>query len=71
LAVGNPSSRMKMWVIAAFAGVVVLAYLLFFLLDSLESNGSSALGLANAVGLATVVIGILAAGVIMRRTSRP
>jgi hypothetical protein len=65
------TSRLRKRVLAAFAAVVVLAYLLFFVLDSLESQGSSALGLANEVGLITVAIGIVVAGVVMRRTWRP
>jgi len=62
---------LRTWVIAAFVAVVAVAYLLFFVLDSLESQGSGAFGLINAVGLLTVVIGIAVAGVILRRTSRP
>jgi len=62
---------MKLRVIAAFALVVVLAYVLFFALDSMGSQGSSAFGLVNVVGLTTVVVGVLAAGIIMRRTARP
>lgn len=57
--------------IAAFAGVVALAYLLFYALDSMEAQGSSALGLANTVGLLTVAVGIVVAFVILGRTSRP
>ena len=62
---------MKLRVIAAFALVVVLAYVLFFALDSMGSQGSSAFGLVNVVGLTTVVVGVLAAGIIMRRAARP
>jgi hypothetical protein len=62
---------LKLWVPVAFAAIVVLAYLLFFVLDSMESQGQSALGLANVVGLVTVVVGTVAAGLILRRTSRP
>lgn len=57
--------------VAAFAAVVLLAYALFFALDSLESQGADALGLANTIGLATVVVGVVVAGIILRRTSRP
>ena len=62
---------MKIWVPVAFAAVVVLAYLLFFALDSLEGQGTNAFGLANTIGLITVVVGILVAGTILRRSSRP
>lgn len=62
---------MKTWVLAAIAAVVALAYLLFYALDSMEGQGASALGLANAVGLVTVAIGIVVAFVILGRTSRP
>ena len=62
---------MKVWVPIAFAAVVVIAYFLFFALDSLESQGANAFGLANTIGLITVVVGILVAGTILRRTSRP
>jgi len=62
---------LKIWVLAAFAAVVVLAYLLFYVLDSLEGQGATALGLANAIGLVTVAIGIVVALLIFRRGSGP
>ena len=62
---------MRLWVPVAFAAVVVLAYLLFFALDSLEGQGANALGLANTIGLVTVAIGIVVAFLIFRRGSRP
>jgi hypothetical protein len=60
-----------MWVPVAFAGIAVLAYLLFYVLDSLESQRANAFGLANTIGLATVAIGIVVALLIFRRGSRP
>lgn len=62
---------MKLWPLTALAGVVALAYLLFFVLDSMEGQGANALGLANVIGLITVLVGIAVAGVILRRSSRP
>lgn len=61
---------MRLWVPVAFAGIVALAYLLFYVLDSLEGQGTNAFGLANAIGLVTVVVGIIAAGAVLRRTAR-
>jgi sulfhydrogenase subunit gamma (sulfur reductase) len=52
-------------------GMVPLRSLLFYVLDSLEGQGAIALGLANAVGLATVGIGLVVALLIFRRGSRP
>lgn len=60
-----------MWVIPAFGGIVILAYLLFYVLDSIGTQGSNAFGVVNTVGLITVAVGLVVAGIVMRRTSRP
>jgi hypothetical protein len=62
---------MKTWVPLALAGVVVLAYAVFTLTGSPEGQGGSSLGIVNTIGLATVLVGIAAAIVIMRRFSVP
>lgn len=62
---------MKLWIPLAAALLLVVAYLLLFELGATESQGSTSLGLANAAGLAAVVVGIIAAGVILRRGVPP
>ncbi len=62
---------MRPWIAAAFLGVVLAAYALFYLISSDESHGVSSFGVVNMVGLVAVVVGIVAAGAILRRASPP
>ena len=62
---------MKLWIPVAGAVLLVLAYLLFYALGATEGQGSTSLGLANAAGLAAVIIGIIAAVFILRRGGSP
>ena len=48
---------------------MVLAYALFYALNALGSQGASSVDLANSVGLVAVLVGLIAAGFIMKRAS--
>jgi len=48
-----------------------LAYALFYLLGTFESQGASTFGIVNTVGLVAVFVGVIAAAVIMRRFNVP
>jgi len=60
---------MKLWVLAAFGAIVMIAYALFYYLSSAGNSGGNSVGLVNSVGLASVVVGVLVAGLIMRRAT--
>lgn len=62
---------MKLWIPIAFAAVIVLAYVLFFVMSEFETQGASSFGMANTVGLLVVFVGVIAAGVLLRRASPP
>ncbi len=68
---GQWEKRMKFWVPVVLVGVIVLAYAFFYVLSSTESQGATSFGLANSVGLAVVFVGLVAAGVILRRATPP
>ena len=60
---------MKAWVVISVAGLLAAVYALFYLITATESEGASSLGLANSVGLLSVVIGLFAAFLIFRRAT--
>ncbi len=62
---------LKLWVPIALAGLIAFAYGFFYFISSVESQGASSFGLANSVGLAGVFIGLIAAGLLLRRASPP
>jgi Ni/Fe-hydrogenase subunit HybB-like protein len=62
---------LKVWVPVALGALITVAYVLFYFLNSVESRGATSFGLVNAVGLVAVVVGIIAAGMILRRASPP
>lgn len=62
---------MKLWVPVALGSVVALAYAFFYFLSSLGGESAGTLTFANSVGLAAVVLGILAAGFVLRRATPP
>ena len=62
---------MKLWLPAAAAVLLVAAYLLYYELGATEGQGGASLGLANAAGLAAVIVGIIAAAFILRRGGPP
>ncbi|MDV3244742.1 MAG: hypothetical protein LYZ66_06185 [Nitrososphaerales archaeon] len=60
---------MRIWVPVAFIAIVVLAYSLFYIMGSLEEQGASSFGIANTVGLVVVTFGVIAAGILLRRST--
>ncbi len=62
---------MKLWVPIALGGVIAFAYALFYVLSTFGAPGAGPFGLANSVGLAAVLLGIVAAGFILRRATPP
>ncbi len=53
----------------ALAAIILLAYSLFYLATSLEGQGATSFAVVNGAGLAAVLIGVLAAGIILRRSA--
>ena len=62
---------MKLWIPIAVVAVLVLAYALFYTMSSTGTQGATSLGLANSVGLVAVLVGVVAAGLLLRRASPP
>lgn len=62
---------MKVWVPVTLGGLIVLAYAFFYTLSVAETQGAAAFGLANSVGLIAVFVGLIAAGVLLRRATPP
>ncbi|MGP8124367.1 MAG: hypothetical protein ACLQEQ_00640 [Nitrososphaerales archaeon] len=60
---------MKLWVPAALGAIVVFAYVFLYYLSTTGNEGGNSVGLVNTVGLASVVIGVVAAGLILRRAA--
>jgi membrane associated rhomboid family serine protease len=61
--------RLKLRVLAAVGGLIVVAYALFYLISAAEPQGATSFGIANSVGLAGVVVALIAAGFIFRRAT--
>lgn len=60
---------MKLWIPVALGGLIVLAYGFFYALSETETQGAASFGLANSVGLVAVFVGLIAAGIILRRAT--
>jgi hypothetical protein len=60
---------MKLWIPVALGGVIVLAYAFFYALSSSEAQGATSVGLANSIGLVAVLLGLIGAGLILRRAT--
>lgn len=60
---------MKLWIPVAGLTLLVVAYVYFYELSAAEAQGSASIGLANVAGLVAVVVGLVAAGMVMRRGS--
>ena len=52
-------------------GLIAFAYGYFYFISSVETQGASSFGVANSVGLAGVFIGLIVAGLLLRRASPP
>ncbi len=53
----------------AFLVILILAFTLFYLTSSLEGQGATPFAIVNGAGLAAVLLGVLAAGIIIRRSA--
>jgi len=62
---------MRFWVPLALVCVLIVAYAYFYRLTALEAQGASSIGMANMAGLLLVFVGVVAAGLIMRRAAPP
>jgi hypothetical protein len=62
---------MKLWIPVALGGLVVGAYAFLYALSSSQTEGAASIGLANSVGLVAVFVGLVAAGLILRRATPP
>jgi hypothetical protein len=60
---------MRTWVLAALGAVVILTYAFFYFLSTSGIGNGNSFVLINSVGLAAVIIGIIAAGFILRRAT--
>jgi membrane associated rhomboid family serine protease len=63
--------NLKLWVPIALASLIAFAYGFFYFISSVETQGASSFGLANSVGLAGVFIGLIVAGLLLKRASPP
>ncbi|QQG49246.1 MAG: hypothetical protein HY247_02750 [archaeon] len=60
---------MKVWIPVALGAVITFAYVFFYFLSTV--GGATSFGLVNSVGLAAVFIGLVAAGLLLRRATPP
>jgi hypothetical protein len=58
---------LKLWVPVAAVALLLVAYAYFYELSATEAQGSASIGLANVVGLAAVIVGLIVAGMVFRR----
>jgi len=62
---------MKLWVPIAVGALIVVAYTFFYTLSLTETQGATSFDLTNSVGLVVVLLGVVAAGFVIRRASPP
>ena len=60
---------MKVWVPVAIIVLLGAIYGLFYFLTATENSGAMSIGVVNLVGLVAVVMGIIAAIIIMTRAT--
>ncbi len=58
---------MELWVPLTLGCVIVVAHVYIYQLTVVETKGAASIGLTNAAGLVLVFLGIVAAGLILRR----
>jgi len=61
--------RVKLWIPIALAAVIIIAYTFFYTLSVTEPQGASSFDLTNSVGLVVVLVGVIAAGFVIRRAN--
>ncbi|HZW85071.1 MAG TPA: hypothetical protein VFE91_04120 [Nitrososphaerales archaeon] len=60
---------MKVWIPIAIIVLLVVVYGLFYFITATENRGAMSIGVLNLVGLITVIAGLLAAVLVMRRAT--
>jgi uncharacterized membrane protein len=60
---------MKLWIPIAVGALIVLTYAFFYALSVTEPQGGTSFDLANSVGLVVVLVGVIAAGFVIRRAN--
>lgn len=60
---------MRIWVPIALGGMILVAYALVYAVGVSEAQGATSIGIANAVGLVAVFVGLVAAALILRRAA--
>ena len=63
--------RMKLWIPVALGAVIIIAYTFFYTLSVTEPQGATSFDLTNSVGLIVVLVGVIAAGLVIRRANPP
>jgi hypothetical protein len=63
------SRTMRIWIPVALGGLILGSYAVFYALSTSESQGAASIGVANTVGLLAVFVGLIAAGLLMRRAA--
>ena len=61
----------RLWIPIALVGLAVLGYAFFYLLTATETQSATSFYLTNVVGLIVVVVGVIAAGIVIRRSGPP
>jgi len=62
---------LRLWIPLVLACVLALSYAYLYQLTALEAQRASSVGLANFAGLTLVFVGVIAAGLILRRANQP
>jgi hypothetical protein len=62
---------MRLWMPLALACVIGVSYAYLYQLTVLEAQRASSIGIANLAGLSLVFVGVIAAGLILRRANTP
>jgi uncharacterized membrane protein len=65
---GNP---MKLWIPIVLGCLVVLAFVFLYVLNATGPQGDTSFEIVNSVGLAAVLVGVIAAGFVLRRARPP
>jgi uncharacterized membrane protein len=60
---------MKLWIPIAVGAVIIIAYAFFYVLSVTEPQGAMSFDLTNSVGLVVVLVGVIAAGFVIRRAN--
>ncbi len=62
---------MKHWIPIATGALILVAYAFFYALSAMDSQGATSFSLTNSIGLVVVLIGVIAAGYVIRRANPP